>query len=60
VDASPFRPFRPLRKNRGKGGAIAQLQAVAKIICTDNPKKKKSTNILQDIPLNSMAPADKV
>lgn len=49
---------RPLRSNRGKGGAIAQLQAVANII-TDTTKKKKTTNALKDIPLNVMAPAEK-
>ena len=58
--ANPF-PLRSSRKGRGKGGAIAQLQAVAKIICTDNnAKKKKATSVLQDVPLNSMAPKDKV
>ena len=51
---------RPLHLNRGKGGAIAQLQAVAKLICTDTTKKKKNTNILQDVPLNAMAPVEKV
>jgi hypothetical protein len=47
---------RPLRSNRGKGGAIAQLQAVAKLICADTTKKTKTTNILEDVPLNAMAP----
>jgi hypothetical protein len=55
----PLQALRPLRSNRGKGGAIAQLQAVSKLICTDATKKKK-TNILQDVPLNAMAPAEKV
>jgi hypothetical protein len=54
------RPLRSLRPNRGKGGAVAQLQAVAKIICSDATKKKKMTNILQDVPLNAMAPVEKV
>ena len=49
---------RPLHSNRGQGGAIAQLQAVAKIICTEATKKKK-TNVLEDISLNVMAPVEK-
>ena len=50
---------RPLRSNRGKGGHLAQLQAAVDIICTDTTRKKKRTNILQDVALNAMAPVEK-
>jgi hypothetical protein len=52
--------IRPSRSNRGKGGAIAQLQAVSDCLHTKkNPKK--NANILQDInaPINKMAPPAK-
>ena len=50
---------RPLHSTCGKGGAIAQLQAIAELICTDVARKKATTNVLKDIPLNAMAPAEK-
>ena len=50
---------RPLRSNCGKGGAVAQLQAVAKSICADTTRKKITTNILKDVPLNAMALPEK-
>jgi hypothetical protein len=50
---------RPLRSNRGKGGHLAQLQAAVNIICTDTTRKKKRTNVLQDVALNAMAPVEK-
>lgn len=49
----------PLCSNRGKGGAIAQLQAVAKIIEPTKKKKTTTGNVLKDVPLNPMAPAEK-
>ena len=50
---------RPSRSNRGKGGAIAQLQAVSDRIRHVQRVKKPSNNALQDVPVNKMAPPEK-
>lgn len=49
---------RPSRSNRGKGGAIAQLQAVSERIHVQRVKKP-SNNVLRDVPINKMAPPEK-
>jgi hypothetical protein len=51
--------IRPSQSNRGKGGAIAQLQAVSD--CLHTKSTKKNANILQDIqdPINKLAPPAK-
>lgn len=49
---------RPSRSNRGKGGAIAQLQAVSDRIHVQRAKKS-SNKVLQDAPINKMAPPEK-
>lgn len=48
---------RPSRSNRGKGGAIAQLQAVSDRIHTQRVKKSKV--VFRDVPINKMAPPGK-
>jgi hypothetical protein len=48
---------RPSRSNRGKGGAIAQLQAVSDRLHTGTQRVKKPGNkVLQDVAINKMAP----
>lgn len=49
---------RPSRSNRGKGGAIAQLQAVSDRLHVARIKKS-SNKVLQDAPTNKMAPPEK-
>lgn len=49
---------RPSRSNRGKGGAIAQLQAVSDRIHAQRVKKPR-TRVFQDLPINKMAPPEK-
>jgi hypothetical protein len=46
---------RPRRLNRGKGGAVAQLQAISDQI-SDKGKQKKHKDMLIGIPVNAMAP----
>jgi hypothetical protein len=54
---------RPSRSNRGKGGAIAQLQAVSDRIHDVRVQRNKrpcnNLKALQDVPLNQMAPPEK-
>lgn len=53
---------RPQRSTRGKGGARAQLAAVADLIRPDlNPgvKRPKTKEIPKDVPFNAMAPPTK-
>ena len=50
---------RPIRENRGRGGAIAQLEAVSKEI--HKPARaprapQPATSIPEDTPVNAMAP----
>ena len=49
---------RPSRSNRGKGGAIAQLQAVSDRL-HEQRVKNPGNNVLQDVPINKMAPSEK-
>jgi len=46
---------RPKRTNQGRGGALAQLQAISEQI-SDKGRPKKRNDIPLDIPANSMAP----
>ena len=46
---------RPKRVNQGRGGAVAQLQAISEQI-TEKGKQRKRKDIPVDIPANSMAP----
>lgn len=54
---------RPLRSNRGKGGASAQLAAFGELIRPDlhkaTGKRPRTTNIPTNVPLNAMAPPAK-
>ena len=46
---------RPKRTNQGRGGALAQLQAISEQI-SDKGRQKKRKDIPLDIPANAMAP----
>jgi hypothetical protein len=53
---------RPQRSTRGKGGARAQLAAVADRIRPDlnqGVKRSRTMDISNDVPVNSMAPPAK-
>lgn len=53
---------RPFRSTRGKGGAVAQLAAVAELIRPDlgqGTKRSRTKEIPMDVPANPMAPAKK-
>lgn len=49
---------RPKRTNQGRGGAVAQLQAISEQI-TDTGRQKKRKDIPLDIPANAMAPVSR-
>src|SRR5690349_5655175 len=48
---------RSRRSNRGKGGAVAQLQTFGDLIVGDN--RREVNNPLEDLPVNAMAPVEK-
>ena len=51
-----------VRLGRGKGGAVAQLQAVSDRIHDHGAQRNKKCNnsiALQDVPINQMAPPEK-
>jgi hypothetical protein len=53
---------RPFRSTRGKGGARAQLAAVAELIRPDlnqGTKRSRTKEIPMDVPANPMAPPAK-
>jgi hypothetical protein len=47
---------RPKRANQGRGGAVAQLQAISEQL-TEKGRQKKRKDIPIDIPANAMAPS---